>query len=95
MSGISKTVVSIKPGKIAEANKYVDSQAHLVTELDGIIGFAVAKTGDNELTIIGVYESTDAATAASPVVQEVFAEMAAIVAAPPERGVFSGAWFSS
>ena len=95
MAGISKTVVSIKPGKIAEANKYVDSQAHLVTELDGIIGFAVAKTGDNELPIIGVYESTEAATAASPVVQEVFAEMAAIVAAPPERGVFSGAWFSS
>ena len=95
MAGISKTVVSIKPGKIAEATKYMDSQEHLVTELDGIIGFADAKTGDNELTIIGVYESTEAATAASPVVQEVFAEMAAIVAAPPERGVFSGAWFSS
>ncbi len=28
-----------------EVTKFIDSQSHLVTELDGMIGFAVAVTG--------------------------------------------------
>ena len=94
MAGISKTVVSIQPGKMDDVNKYIDSQSGLVSTIDGMIGFGVAATGENELTIIGVYESTKAAEAASPVVQEVFREMASMMTAPPERGVFPGVWFS-
>ena len=96
MAGISMTVASIQPGKLEEAYKFVDtqSQSHLVSTIEGMTGFAVAATGDNELTVIGVYESTAAAKAASPVVQGVFSEMASLMAAPPERGVFSGVWFS-
>ena len=94
MAGISKTVVSIKPGKMEEVNKLIDSKSHLVSSLEGIKGFAVAVTGENELTIVGVYESSQAANAATPVVQEVFGELAELAAAPPERGVFPGVWFS-
>ena len=94
MAGISMTVASIQPGKMEEAYKFVDTQSNLASTIDGMTGFAVAATGDNELTVIGVYETTAAAEAASPVVQGVFSEMASLMAAPPERGVFSGVWFS-
>tara|TARA_Y100001936_G_C15853593_1_gene548605 strand:- start:211 stop:498 length:288 start_codon:yes stop_codon:yes gene_type:complete len=93
MSGISKTVVSLQPGKMEEVTKFIDTQAHLVTELEGIIGFAVAVTGTDEVTIIGVYENTKSAEAASGTVQKVFSEMAPLMSAPPDRGVYSGVWF--
>ena len=93
MSGISKTVVSLQPGKMEEVTKFIDTQAHLVTELEGIIGFVVAVTGTDEVTIIGVYENTKSAEAASATVQKVFSEMAPLMAAPPDRGVYSGVWF--
>ena len=95
MAGISKTVVSVQPGKMEEITKYIDSQAGLVTELDGMVGFAVAVTGEDEITIIGVYDSSQNARDASDTVQKVFAGAASYMAAPPERGVFSGVWFSS
>jgi len=93
MSGISKTVVSLQPGKMEEVTKFIDTQSHLVTELEGIIGFGVAVTGTDEITIIGVYESTKSAEAASGTVQKVFSEMGPLMTAPPDRGVYSGVWF--
>jgi hypothetical protein len=54
----------------------------------------VAVTGEDEITIIGVYESSKDANAAADTVQKVFAGAASFMAAPPERGVFSGVWFS-
>ena len=93
MAGISKTVVNLQPGKMEEVTKFIDSQAGLVTELDGMIGFAVAVTGEDELTIIGLYESSQNARDASDTVQKVFSDIAAFVASPPERDVYSGVWF--
>ena len=55
MPGISKTVVSLQPGKMEEVTKFLDAQSGLVTELDGMIGYAVAVTGEDEITIIGLY----------------------------------------
>lgn len=94
MAGISQTVVSLQSGKMEEVAKFIDSQSHLVTELEGIIGFAVAVTGKDEITVTGIYESSKAAEAASDTVQKVFAEMAPLMASPPERGVYSGIWFA-
>ena len=93
MAGISTTVVNLKPGKMEEVSKFIDSQSSLVTELEGIIGFGVAVTGEDELTIIGVYQSSQNARDASDTVQTVFSEMADFVAAPPDRRVSSGVWF--
>ena len=76
MAGISKTVVSLQPGKMEEVTKFIDEQSGLVTELDGIIGFAVAVTGEDELTIIGLYESSQNARDAADTVQKVFSDMA-------------------
>ena len=95
MPGISKTVVNLQPGKMEEVTKFLDEQAGLVNELDGIIGFAVAVTGEDEITIIGIYESSKNAEAASDTVQKVFSDMASLMASPPDRDVYSGVWFSS
>ena len=95
MAGISKTVVSIQPGKMEEITKYIDSQAGLVTEVDGMIGFAVAVTGEDEITIIGIYESSQNARDAADTAQKIFSEMAPFVTSAPERSVSSGVWFSA
>jgi len=93
MPGISKTVVNLQPGKMEEVTKFLDEQAGLVNALDGIIGFAVAVTGEDEITIIGLYESSQNARDAADTVQGIFSDMAPFVASPPDRNVYSGAWF--
>ena len=94
MAGISKNVVSLHPGKLEEVSKFIDSRSNLVTEIDGMIGLAVAVTGEDEITIIGVYESSKAAQATSDTVQKVFYDMASLMTSSPDRGVYSGVWFS-
>jgi hypothetical protein len=94
MAGISKTVVNLQPGKMEEVTKFIDSQSGLVTELDGMTGFAVAVTGKDEITIIGIYDSSKSAEAASDTVMKVFAGMSSLMTSSPERGVYSGAWFT-
>ena len=93
MPGISKTVVNLQPGKMEEVTKFLDEQAGLVNELDGIIGFAVAVTGEDEITIIGLYESSQNARDAADTVQGIFSDMEPFVASPLDRNVYSGAWF--
>ena len=93
MPGISKTVVRLKPGKMEEVTKFLDDKAGEINQLPGGLGFAVAVTGEDEITIIGLYEASQNARDAGDKVQEYFAEMAPLVAATPNREVFSGAWF--
>ena len=64
MAVITKIVLSIKPGKMDEAHKLIDSQSRLASTIDGMIGFTVAATGDTELTVIDVYKSKQAAESA-------------------------------
>ncbi|MCH2321615.1 MAG: hypothetical protein MK384_08200 [SAR202 cluster bacterium] len=94
MAGISKTVLQIQPGKVDEAVEFIKSVEARASELDGITGFGLAITGENEITVIGVYDNTAAANAAASLVQEVFGELASIIAGVPDRGVFEGVWFS-
>ena len=94
VAGISKTVLQIQPGKVDEAVEFIKSVEARASELDGITGFGLAITGENEITVIGVYDNTAAANAAASLVQEVFGELASIIAGAPDRGVFEGIWFS-
>ena len=93
MPGISKTVVSLKPGKMEEISKFLDEKADEINQLVGALGFAVAVTGEDEITVIGLYESSQNARDAADTGQSIFAEIAPFVSAPPTREVFSGAWF--
>ena len=95
MAGISKTVISLQPGKMEEVTKLIDSTSSQVLALEGVIGFAVAVTGEDEITVIGIYQSSQNARDASETVQPVMSELAAFATAPPDRGVYSGVWFSS
>ena len=72
MAGISRTVVSIQPGKMEEVTKFIDENAGLVTSLEGNIGLGIAVTGEDEITIIGVYESSQNARNASDTAQKIF-----------------------
>ena len=93
MPGISKTVVSLKPGSMEDITKFIDEKSDEINQTAGGLGFAVAVTGEDEITIIGLYEASQNARDAGDKVQEYFSEMAPFVAAPPNREVFSGAWF--
>ena len=95
MAGISKTVIHLLPWKMEEVTKLIDSQSHLVTELDGMTGFVVAVTGENEMTIIGVYESNQNARDVPGTVQQIMSDMAPFVASSPDRSVYSGVGFAS
>ena len=93
MAGISRTVVSLQPGKMEEVTKFIDENAGLVTALEGNIGLGIAVTGEDEITIIGVYESSQNARDAAETAQKIFSEMAPFVTSAPERSVSSGVWF--
>ena len=95
MAGISRTVVSIQPGKMEEVTKFIDENAGLVTASEGNIGLGIAVTGEDEITIIGVYESSQNARDAADTAQKIFSEMASFVTSAPERSVSSGVWFSA
>ena len=58
MPGISKTVVSLQPGKMEDVTKFLDEKAGEIDQLAGGLGFAVAVTGEDEITIIGLYEAS-------------------------------------
>jgi hypothetical protein len=94
MAAISRTVIGIKEGNMADAYQLVDAQSHLASEIDGMIGFLAAQTGENELTVMGVYESTKAAEAATPVVMRAMGTMASLMEGEPNRGIYPGVWFS-
>ena len=56
---------------------------------------AIAVTGEDQITIIGVYESSQNARDASDTAQKIFAEMGPFVASEPDRNVSSDVWFSA
>ncbi len=94
MAAISRTVINIKEGKMEEAYKLLDSKTQMISDIDGLIGFLIAQTGENELTGMGVYENTKSAEAVAPVFREVMGEMAPLVDGHTERGIYTGIWVS-
>ena len=94
MAAISRTVLTIKEGKMKEAYDFLDSKTQMISAMDGLIGFLIAQTDDNELTAMGGYENTEAAEAVTPIFIEVMGEMASLVDSQSGRGVYPGIWVS-
>ena len=94
MAAISRTVLTIKEGKMKEAYDFLDSKTQMISEMDGLIGFLIAQTDDNELTAMGGYDNTEAAEAVTPIFIEVMGEMASLVDSQSGRGVYPGIWVS-
>ena len=61
MPGISKTVVSLKSGSMEGITKFIDEKSDEINQTAGGLGFAVAVTGEDEITIIAIYESSQKA----------------------------------
>ena len=93
MAGISRTRISVKPGKTQDLVDYMKSLTSRAEALNGMFGFGSAITGQDEVTIFGIYESVADAEAAVPIVQEAFADMAKYISEPPSRDIFEGEWF--
>jgi quinol monooxygenase YgiN len=56
-----------KPGKVAEAAKQVEANVvPVVSKVPGFISFTLVQTGENQFTIIGLFETKEAAEQAGP-----------------------------
>ena len=95
MAGISKTVISLQPGKMEEVTKFIDSASSQVLALEGVIGAAVAVTGEDEITVIGVYQSSQNMNDANESIREIMSGLVPFCSGPPDRGLYSGVWFSN
>jgi len=58
MPGISKTVISLKPGTMEDVTKFLDEKAGEINQPPGGLGFAVAVPGEYEITLIGLFEAS-------------------------------------
>ena len=93
MAGISQTRIRVKPGKTQDLVDYMKSLTSRAEGLNGMFGFGLTITGQDEVTVFGIYESVADAESALPVVKEAFADMAKYFAESPSRDIFEGEWF--
>ena len=92
MAAIARTIVEVKPGKWDALTEFGQAQNDKIAAVAGIMHWGWVKTGDNEATIMAVYKDRDAATAATPIISGIFADMASMIAAAPQREILDGAW---
>ena len=92
---ISRTVLTIKDGMMDEAREFGESKKDVILEIPKIIGLGWLILSDTQMAVVGVYENQEDAAAAGPKASEIFSEMAEFLAAPPERNIYEGEWFSS
>ena len=92
MAAISRTVINIKPGKETEVEDYIDQKANEISSILGIKNWGVIYTGENELTVVAVYENKEDAEKATAFVNEVMADFVPLVAEQPVRKIFDARW---
>jgi len=92
MAAIAITVVEIKPGEINAAREFGHSASDRALKLPGLISYGWAENG-NRFTVVGVYKDREAAESNEQAVQDIFAEIASMMAAPPQREILDGEWF--
>ena len=95
MAGISRTLVTVKSGKMDEFLAMGRGEVDLVTDVPGLIGFGWAQMGEDKVGIFGIYDTPASAEGAMAVVGDIFADMAPFLAEAPERNVFEGEYFSA
>ena len=95
MAAIARTVITVKPGEWDALIEFGKSLADRVSAIDGLISWGWAETAENEVTTLVVYKDREAAESAAPVAAGLFAEMASMIAAPPQREVLNAEWFGS
>lgn len=94
MAGISRTLVTVKQGKMDEFLEIGKGVVDRVSEVPGLIGFGWAQMGEDKVGIFGIYDTPASAEGAMAIVGEIFADMAPLLTEAPERNVFEGEYFS-
>ncbi|MBI4294763.1 MAG: hypothetical protein HY669_01185 [Chloroflexi bacterium] len=94
MPAYALTAGKIKPGQMDAAREFGRSVNDRLLKLPGIIGWGWAETGESEIMLIAVYKDAGSAEGAAPVVQGFFADLVPMLAAPPQRQVVPGEWFT-
>ena len=94
MTAISMTVLKVKPGNMDAARELGHSVSDRVLKIPGIISWGWAETGENEFTTIAAFNDRAAAESAASAIEGIQAEMASMIAAPPQRQIMDGEWFT-
>ena len=94
MVAIAITVVEIKPGDIDAAKEFGRSASDRTLNVPGIISYGWAENGKGRFTLWAVYKDREAAESAIPATQDLWAEIASMLVAPPQREILDGEWFS-
>ena len=87
MKVASRTIVQIKPEKQKEVDSFMKDKAGQISSIEGLITWGYINTGENEITVIAVYDSQ------ADAVNTVLADAASLVVAPPVRNIYEAHWY--
>ena len=93
MKVASRTIVQIKPEKQKEVDSFMKDKAGQISSIEGLITWGYINTGENEITVIAVYDNQGDAENATPYVNTVLADAASLVVAPPVRNIYEAHWY--
>ena len=93
MKAASRTVVQIKPEKRKEVDDFMKEKAEDIYNIEGLITWGYINTGENEITVIAVYDNQDDAEKATPYVNTLLGDAAPLVSAPPVRNIYEAHWY--
>ena len=93
MKVASRTIVQIKPEKQKEVDSFMKDKAGQISSIEVLITWGYINTGENEITVIAVYDSQADAENATPYVNTVLADAALLVVAPPVRNIYEAHWY--
>lgn len=82
---------TFNPEKYDELMAIGESVVAEASQIQGCKGMLTYRTGENTSTAIATYVSREAAEAATPQVQKIFAGMAEYLTAPPVRNIYETA----
>lgn len=83
------TKYQIKPESIDETEAMLEANTAKVQGLSGLISSYVVWNDDGAGQVVTIYESEAAASAATPIVQEIWSGMGNLLAGPPEVTAFN------
>jgi hypothetical protein len=77
--------MQLKPGKMAEAVEMIERVESELQFVDGLKKFIVVDRGNDNSTILALYDTAEDQEAAGPKSAEIISRLKDIIAAPPDR----------
>ena len=77
--------MQLKPGKMAEAIEMIERVESELQFVDGLKQFIVVDRGNDNSTVLALYDTAEDQEAAGPKSAEIVSRFMEIIAAPPDR----------